>query len=122
MAVRLVLPMPPSVNELFVEVNGYGGKPTRVTTAVYKAWQANAAWSIKAQRIASLDADRFAVSIRLPVKMRGDIDNRVKPILDALVSNRLTPDDRYAWRVSIERDQAVPAGEAHISIEPVEVK
>ena len=117
--VTLTLPLPPSVNELFAEVNGYDGKPRRVTTAGYKAWQTAAAWSIKAQRLPSLDAARFAVAVRVPVKMRGDVDNRLKPILDALVSNRLTPDDRYAWRVSIERDAAVPAGEAHITLEEV---
>lgn len=118
--VRLTLPLPPSVNELFVYVNGYGGKPRRVTANVYKAWQEAAAWSIKTQRLPSLDADRFAVTIRVPAKMRGDVDNRLKAVLDALVSNRLTPDDRYAWRVSIERDAAVPAGEAHITIEEVQ--
>jgi Holliday junction resolvase RusA-like endonuclease len=38
---------------------------------------------------------KFAVGINLPRKMRGDIDNRVKGILDALVSSGRIDDDRH---------------------------
>lgn len=45
----------------------------------------------------------FGVEIRMP-KIRGDLDNRIKAILDFLVRVGLTLDDRHARRVSIEED------------------
>lgn len=45
----------------------------------------------------------FSVDIRMP-KIRGDLDNRIKAILDFLVRVGLTLDDRHARRVAIEED------------------
>jgi len=57
----------------------------------------------------------YSVDIRVP-KTRGDIDNRIKAILDFLVRVGLTLDDRHARRVSIEEDLTLPKGECVVTI------
>lgn len=83
---------PPSVNEMYV----YASKKKRVKTISYKRWAIYACAAIKT-RIPAKDAVRgkFYVAINLPRKMTGDIDNRVKGILDALVTSGRIDDDRH---------------------------
>jgi Holliday junction resolvase RusA-like endonuclease len=47
--------------------------------------------------------------------IRGDIDNRSKGVIDFMVNMGLTPDDKHLWKVSIERNPNVPAGECHVT-------
>jgi Holliday junction resolvase RusA-like endonuclease len=44
----------------------------------------------------------FDVQIDLP-NVRGDADNYAKPILDYLVSRKITDDDRFCRKVSVEK-------------------
>jgi Holliday junction resolvase RusA-like endonuclease len=48
-------------------------------------------------------AGPVAVAILLPRKMRGDIDNRIKPILDALVGSCRIDDDRNVAKVTASK-------------------
>ena len=49
-----------------------------------------------------------AVSVALPVKMRGDVDGRLKAILDALVDSRRIDDDRHVVSVSASKTHDKP--------------
>jgi Holliday junction resolvase RusA-like endonuclease len=91
------LPVPPSLNNAYVNVRGRG----RVPSAKLVAWKREAAAVLQGQ--VQPVSGPFTVEILLPEKTRGDIDNRIKPILDALVTAGATPDDRLARKVSIER-------------------
>lgn len=84
---------PPSANNAFV--NGRKGKG-RFPSADYKRWRLYACAAIKnfvpaKNRVPG----KFYVAINLPLKMRGDIDNRIKGILDALVSSGRVDDDKH---------------------------
>ena len=94
------LPLPPSLNGAYANVRGVG----RVKVATYRQWQDAAVAMIRvsiptAKRIAG----RISVAILLPTGMRGDCDNRIKPILDALVKSGRIDDDRNVIKVSAEK-------------------
>jgi Holliday junction resolvase RusA-like endonuclease len=99
------LPPPPSVNQAFRNVFRKKGKgPARVRTAEYTIWR-NMAAQILAVKIPKRCrvAGYFEVAINLPKKMRGDLDNRVKGILDALVTANLVDDDRFMEELHVCR-------------------
>lgn len=83
---------PPSLNAAFKNA----GKKGRVKTLSYKRWGMYASAVIKT-RVAIKDrvAGPFYVAINLPRAMKGDIDNRVKGILDALVTSERVDDDKF---------------------------
>ena len=112
MAIRLTLPLPPSVNAAYVNVVGRG----RVSSKALTNWKKDAGWRLQSQPRAQF-AGPFRVAIYIPENMPGDADNRVKPCLDLLVSHRVTPDDRFARSVLVERCEAVSHGECLIVVE-----
>lgn len=86
------LPMPPSLNNAFRNVPGKG----RVKTDRYAAWHRDAVIAIFAQvRADRRVPGRVCVRIDLPEACRMDIDNAIKPLLDALVASRRIDDDRH---------------------------
>ena len=92
------LPVPPSVNALFRNAAGKG----RVKTGQYKAWLMEAGLKLKLQRPIPV-LGRYTLLIRIPQSLQGDIDNRIKAVSDLLVTHEVVEDDRYAWRVTVER-------------------
>lgn len=103
---------PPSVNRAFRNVVGKG----RVKTRDYREWRKMAVLSIYAQvRADQRIGGSVAVKISLPRTIRGDIDNRIKGLLDALVASRRIDDDRHVAAITIRRDAEGP--EALLSVE-----
>lgn len=106
----LNLPLPPSVNALFANVPGRG----RVRTKLYRAWSKTAldfAWLSKPQGGFPYFDGCFDVQITVPLKMRGDVDNRLKPILDWLKApGEIIADDVRAQRAIIARGRDVEPG------------
>lgn len=98
------LPLPPSVNAMYVNVVGRG----RRKSGVYKAWVRTAGTLLNIQRPAKVSGP-YEIEIRVPLKMRGDADNRIKPLLDLLVAHGVTDDDKHAKRVSISRADVLEA-------------
>ena len=94
------LPLPPSLNGIYANKQGFG----RVKVSKYRQWQDAAVEMIC---LAIPTAKRIAgpvnVHIQLPLKMRGDCDNRIKPILDALVKSGRVDDDRNVQWVSARK-------------------
>lgn len=99
MTFTVMLPPPPSVNRSFANA-----KKGRVKTDVYRVWRDAAAWSIVAEvPAAQRITGPFAISINLPISMKGDIDNRVKGIIDALVASQRVDDDRFMDELHVIR-------------------
>jgi Holliday junction resolvase RusA-like endonuclease len=88
MTITLSLPLPPSVNNLFV--NRKDGKG-RFTSPRYAAWKKAAGLELLVQRPGRVWGN-YEVNITFP-KTRADGDNLVKPILDLLVTHQITDDD-----------------------------
>lgn len=100
MSFSVTLPLPPSANRLFANVPGKG----RVKTRAYKLWRKNAVLSIFAQARADRRlSGAVSIDIVLPEMCRLDIDNAIKPILDALVASQRIDDDRYVAELHVRR-------------------
>lgn len=100
--VRISLPMPPSLNNAFVNIAGKG----RVRSENYRKWANQAGWLLKAQRVAPFNVPvRVRIEIKPENKRAFDLDNRTKAILDLLVTHGVLHDDSNKWvrGVSIEQ-------------------
>ena len=91
------LPSPISTNELFVAVGR-----SRVRSARYKKWWSDAETMMLEQKASGIDGP-YALTIRVPVKWRGDLDNAAKAVSDFLQSQGVITDDRLAQRIVIEK-------------------
>lgn len=104
MTFQVTLPVPPTLNNAYRNVPGKG----RVKTREYGAWLAPAIIIIRASvRTAKAVRGPLHIAIRLPLKMRGDIDNRIKPILDALVKSGRIDDDRNVRWLTVWREDGI---------------
>lgn len=98
----IVLPIPPSLNGMYRNVPKIG----RVKTREYKAWEKEAA---KALTFAAWDCPvaPYEITIRININHRGDIDNRVKPILDLLVRHKVLTGDQWVNALHVYRDRSI---------------
>lgn len=78
----LTVRMPPSSNALWITPRGHR---SRIRSPEYSAWLREAGWDIRRQ-MAGIPpiAGAFTARIEVPAKSRRDLDNHVKPLLDAL--------------------------------------
>ena len=98
---RLLLPVPPSTNNLFRTAAS-----RRVRTAAYNAWRDAAGWEIKLQRPPALHPPLrtcLRVLIQAPLGQNRDIDNAIKPLLDVLVKMGVIADDSLVDDLRIVR-------------------
>lgn len=103
-AVTLNLPLPPSVNNMFVTVPKRG----RVRSEGYCRWHKLAFDELGLQKPGKI-AGRFSVVITAGrINRRSDIDNRIKGILD-LLKGVVIEDDAMCERVSAGWSDEVPA-------------
>lgn len=99
--VSFTVPFPPSVNALFANIPGRG----RIKTRYYKQWLKEAGWEIKAQPRGRVITGDISIDIRCPHGFRaGDIDNRVKALLDLIVSVGIIEDDRFVVDLRVRWD------------------
>jgi Holliday junction resolvase RusA-like endonuclease len=90
----ITIPVPPSANNMFINVPKRG----RVKSTEYRKWRDAAGWFIQSQPHPKVPGK---VNILIEVRRgRGDIDNRVKPVLDLLVLHHLIDDDRNVQSVT----------------------
>jgi crossover junction endodeoxyribonuclease RusA len=94
----VALPMPPSVNALYANVGR-----RRVKTKAARNWHRSASWAIKLEARGRRIEGSWVIGVVLPRSMKGDADNRLKPILDAAVASGIVCDDRHCVAVSVER-------------------
>ena len=98
---------PPSLNNAFIN-----GRRGRFKSPEYKRWTAYACAAIKGHVPGKNRVEgKYYVAINLPKRMRGDIDNRIKGILDALVLSTRVDDDKHMDELHVcrraEQDFAV---------------
>jgi len=103
MSFSVEISVPPSLNHAYRNVPGRG----RAKSSEYASWMNDAVkilWALvpAAQRISG----PVSITIALPEKLQGDIDNRVKPILDALVKSGRIDDDRNVHEIYVRRLRA----------------
>lgn len=114
---ELTLPYPPSVNTYW----GFHGHRRFLTDKAVDFKKAVAHWvSLSGQKFG--DA-RLEVTIitHAPDRRARDIDNIVKPTLDALVQAGLFDDDSQVDRLVVIRDTPTKGGKAVVSIRVVGV-
>lgn len=119
------LPAPPSTNQLYRNVAKVG----RVKTKRYLAWCNTAGIEAKKAKLGwhadtrqewtrIMDSNEYMLCIRIPHKLRGDIDNRIKGILDLFVSLGLTPDDSRCQTILITKSYTIIGPRVVVSIYP----
>lgn len=85
---------PPSVNALFYS--------NHRKTKEYRDWQEYFGWRL-AQAKAPSFTGAYVVELVLTRIVRGDVDNRLKALLDTLVKFNVTPDDRHCVSATAKR-------------------
>lgn len=95
----LTLPVPPSTNNLFINLPGRG----RVISGGYQRWKDAAKDALWGQKITRFNVP-VAVTITVPDKGRRDADNFNKGIMDFLVCHEIIEDDsrRYVRRLTVQ--------------------
>lgn len=114
----LDLPLPPSVNRIW-RANKAGPKRVSVSPE-YASWKRSAdALSLATAQFRGLKTIVGTFEARIVIqRTRGDLDNRVKGILDYLQSRGVIADDKYCERITVEWGDA-PAG-ARVTIKACE--
>ena len=112
--VRLDLPFPPTVNRYYRYVYG--------RTIISREGREYS------ERVCSLLRDRFPRALDVPLvvsivlhppdRRHFDIDNRLKALLDALQHAGVYRDDGLITKLTVEKREPIPGGEAIVQIEP----
>lgn len=87
--VQLMLPLPPSVNQLYA--NRKGG---RHKTKKYLAWIEEAGWALRSHGERRIEGDIEVVYAFGPRCKQSDLFNREKALSDLLVKHGVIEDDR----------------------------
>lgn len=111
------LPLPPSVNAMFVRAQA-GSKVGKAPSPQYRKWKKAAgdivmnAWN---EQFQPAIGKPYAVHIRVNVDHNSDIANREKALTDILVATIPGfPDDCWANRVLIERDRTIVGAQIEV--------
>ena len=104
---------PFSVNE------AWQGK--RYRTTKYKKWRGSCSWLLP-NRLEGFDKDKhYKLSVKFGVSgKRSDIDNPLKPFLDALTDRYRDFDDRLIYELNVLK-HIVPKGQEYITFEIEEI-
>jgi hypothetical protein len=91
----VTLPMPPSVNQLYI-----GRGKAKAKHPNYAAWTNEAGWRMNEARAAGrfkplTPGVWYWTDVRLPMNHLGDSDNRLKALHDILHQMGATPDDKW---------------------------
>lgn len=113
-----VLPAPPSVNNLFANVKGKG----RVKTRNYRIWRELAQWAIALDGVSARPIETMEGPVEVEIvlgRLRGDVDNRQKAILDILKKTHVLLDDKQVAKLSVLRTNGDPK-EITVTVKPHE--
>lgn len=100
--VKIVLRMPPSVNEAWHHIPTTGGK---ALTDEHRQFRTNVISRVRVEMGKRTFLGRVELTLRLffADRRRTDIDNRIKPLQDALTHARAYKDDSQIDRLIVER-------------------
>lgn len=109
--VSLTMPMPPSVNNAFINLRRGGRAKSRQA----KDWESHSLWHVKAQRLPVITGPVIVIFGFERHTNAADADNRVKLAQDLLVKAGVIEDDRFV--VGAAFSWLPPAnGLAHITV------
>lgn len=94
----LTIAAPPSANRLYRMVRGHMAKSSE-----YRAWKDAQAGAIAQQLGGATLPGHFSCAIVLP-RSRMDLDNRAKPLLDAMQAGGAYRDDKLCKRLTLDVD------------------
>lgn len=114
--VKIDLPQPVSANRIW--------RTTRAgrtyLNPLYKAWRTRALsclWEQKPKGGFPFFPGAFDVQIIMPVKIRSDIDNMIKPLLDFLAEPaRIIANDKHTRSASISRSPDIAEGMCRVFV------
>jgi crossover junction endodeoxyribonuclease RusA len=96
------LPLPPSTNNLFANNRKTGG---RYSTQNYKAWQEEAGWELKKQKVKYVGGKiKITYLVNKPDGKRRDLGNYEKALSDLLVKHSIIDDDSHIEEFSMRWD------------------
>lgn len=115
----LTLPWPPSANTIWRTVL-VGKFPRVLLSKAGRRYRSDVEVAVLAQGRGRVEGP-LAIEIVLfpPDRRRSDIDNRVKPVLDALQHAGVYADDYSVVRLAVERREPVKDGRAQVMIREV---
>ncbi len=99
-AIEIFLPLPPSANRIW---RNFGGR--MVKSSEYRAWKDTAAASIAHQMGGQPPLGWFTAAMVMPPTRR-DLDNSIKPTLDALQAGGAVQDDKRLRALVISVDDS----------------
>lgn len=116
MSISIVLPIPPTTNELWAPVRTKAGAKM-VARRVYADWKAMAKREVEAQRDGAAIRGEFRAALLMP-EGAYDADNLIKPALDACQAGGAIKNDKHcrggSWDVDDTR-----AGTVLIVLTPI---
>lgn len=114
--VRISLPWPPSLNNMFLNVRGKG----RVRSENYRKWADEAGWLLKSQKPRKFhEPVRVRVELNPPNARAFDLDNRNKALLDLLVEHGVIIDDSNRWVRGVSVEQVSAGAPCTVIVEAV---
>ena len=115
MRIEFTLPWPPSVNSTH---RTFAGR--MLVSLDYRTFKKAVGKQVLVQRIPRhWTTERLAIGLlcQPPNRRKYDIDNRIKPTLDALMAAGVIPDDECIDQLTIARGPVVPGGAIRVVIE-----
>lgn len=114
---RYDLPWPPSANTHWRAVV-IGGRVRVLLSRAGRNYRTRVCGAVLGIRPLHTHGGRLAVHITLcpPDKRRIDIDNRVKPLLDAMTIAKVWGDDSQIDELHVVRDALFPGGRAIVEV------
>ena len=109
--IHLTLPVPPSVNALFKNVNKIG----RAKTAAYRAWIAEATLNLRLQARTRIEG-QYMIDFLMPWPSRADLLNLDKAIPDLLQAEGVITNDSLCDGGTIYWSNDINA--AHVTVTP----
>lgn len=85
--------VPPSTNNLFVNVRGRG----RVKSERYRVWLQAAGWDMKRYHNVRWDTPVYLTIVIGKLRANADVSNRIKALEDLLVTHKIIPGDSVEW-------------------------
>ena len=107
------LPWPPTVNHYYTVARG-----RKILSAKGRAYKTECCWLMTAERVPKLDSGKFEVLIHAypPDRRKRDLDNILKPVLDALGEYGAITDDSDVDLISIGRIEVRKGGLIAVSV------
>lgn len=107
------IPYPPSVNH-------YWGQHGKIKYLTKKAKQFRADIAVAVRGIETVEHDvHLIIDVRPPDRRKRDIDNIIKPLMDALEHAGVYVNDCQVARLSVQRGPISKGGQAFIRIEKI---